>query len=163
MSGRLRRSEEDLRRQLDQLHLQDQARESELRDKLQLLDTRISAITTVCCPWSFPHGNFNDVSLSQNNATQNDGDTIRVPEPQQSSPKSPPQDLLDDGEVSMDLETPLIPTMIIEPSSPPLEPFDSPDPVPQRPSQSPSPITLSPLADPPSIPLPETPPSPESG
>ncbi|RXW19858.1 hypothetical protein EST38_g6011 [Candolleomyces aberdarensis] len=140
---RLRRSEEDLRRQLDQLHLQDQARESELRDKLQLLDTRISAITT-------------------NNVTQ-DGDTIRVPEPQHSTPKSPPQDLLDDGEVSMDLETPLIPTMIMEPPSPPLEPFDSPDPVPQRPSQSPSPITLSPLADPPSIPLPETPPSPEFG
>ncbi|KAJ2930677.1 hypothetical protein H1R20_g6418, partial [Candolleomyces eurysporus] len=142
--ARLRLSEEDLRRQLDQLHLQDQARESELRDKLQLLDTRISAITT-------------------NNATQNDGDTIRVPEPQHSTPKSPPpQDLLDDGEVSMDLETPLIPTMIMEPPSPPLEPFDSPDPVPQRPSQSPSPITLSPLVDPPSIPLPETPPSPGS-
>ncbi|KAJ2911530.1 hypothetical protein MD484_g8885, partial [Candolleomyces efflorescens] len=141
---RLRRSEEDMRQQLEQLRLQDQAHETELRDRFQHLDTRISAIAT-------------------NNATQNDGDTIRVPEPHHSTPKaSLPEDLLDDGEVSMDLETPLIPTMIIESSTPPpLEPFDSPDPVPQRPSRSPSPISLSPFVDPPSIPLPDSPPSPE--
>lgn len=74
-----------------------------------------------------------------------DGDTIRI---KSSSPHSDDEPHSPDGEQSMDIATPLMPTIFMEPPALPLEieqiHLQSPNPTPHSPSLPPSPFQLSP-------------------
>ncbi|KAF6743501.1 hypothetical protein DFP72DRAFT_932734 [Ephemerocybe angulata] len=155
--ARLRKSDEELRQRLEATNHQEHVRDIEMKQRIELLDSQIAA-------------------MALHNAQQ-DGDsvTIRVSPPRAPSPKPDPEfgqpppphdDLLDDGEMSMDLATPLMPTVFMEPPALQLEmeyfEHHSPNPTPLDPSLPPSPFQLSPaFMVHPLIPLPETSPGSE--
>ncbi|KAF6748576.1 hypothetical protein DFP72DRAFT_916339 [Ephemerocybe angulata] len=154
--ARLRKSDEELRQRLEATNHEERVRDIEMKQRIELLDSQITA-------------------MALQNAQQDEySDTIRVSPPRAPSPKPdtesgqppPHDDLLDDGEMSMDLATPLMPTVFMEPPALQLEmeyfEHHSPNPTPLDPSLPPSPFQLSPaFMDQLPIPLPETSPGSE--
>ncbi|KAF5337252.1 hypothetical protein D9611_002967 [Ephemerocybe angulata] len=138
--ARLRKSDEELRQRLEATNHQEHVRDIEMKQRIELLDSQITAMAL------------------HNPQQDGDSDTIRVSPPRAPSPKPdsdsgqppPHEDLLDDGEMSMDLATPLMPTVFMEPPALQLEmeyfEHRSPNPAPLDPSLPPSPFQLSPAS-----------------
>ncbi|KAJ3534218.1 hypothetical protein NMY22_g7019 [Coprinellus aureogranulatus] len=149
--ARLRRSEQELRRRLERSERQDKVGENVLKQRIELLESQLAAVASaVQDPPSPPIDDSDTVRVTKRQRLYKSPDP--PPPPQPFPDFSPPcaiptqvPDLLEeDGEVSMDLATPLIPTILIDEQEPTDRLLDSPEPRPQSPLEAPSPFELSP-------------------
>lgn len=147
--ARLRQSEAELRQRLDTAERQEQVRESILMQRIERLDSQLAglALSTHETP-SLPIDDFDTTRVTKRQRVYT-SPSIPPPPMQHFSAIStahPVEDLIDDdGELSMDLATPLIPTVLIDGEE--ASELDSPTPRPQSPAEPPSPLELSPLPD----------------
>ncbi|TEB18506.1 hypothetical protein FA13DRAFT_1821746 [Coprinellus micaceus] len=147
--ARLRQSEAELRQRVDTAERQEQVRESILKQRIERLDSQLAglALSTREIP-SLPIDDFDTTRVTKRQRVYT-SPSIHPPPMQHFSAiptTHPVEDLIDDdGELSMDLATPLIPTVLIDGEE--ASELDSPAPRPQSPAEPPSPLELSPLPD----------------
>ena len=147
--ARLRQSEAKLRQRLDRTERQEQVRESILNQRIERLDSQLAGLAlSTREPPPLPIDDFDTTRVTKRQRVYTSPPIPPPPmQPFSAIPTPHPvEDLIDDdGEVSMDLATPLIPTVLIDGEE--ASELDSPDPRPQSSAEPPSPLELSPLPD----------------